>query len=149
MSQILQQYAALPVTGREGRFQVLLITSRSTGRWIIPKGHPEKKMTPSSVAALEALEEAGVSGTIEDVPLGRYQSTKRLPSGQVVPCDVTVFRLDVSQHHASWKEDTERKRLWVPLTQATRFVDDGGLGDFLEELSVLASTQHALMVQSS
>jgi 8-oxo-dGTP pyrophosphatase MutT (NUDIX family) len=46
MSQILQQYAALPVTGHEGRFQVLLITSRVTGRWIIPKGHPEKKMTP-------------------------------------------------------------------------------------------------------
>ncbi|WP_284945344.1 NUDIX hydrolase [Acidisoma cladoniae] len=136
MSQILQQYAALPVTGREGRFQVLLVTSRGTGRWIIPKGHPEKKMTPSSVAALEALEEAGVSGSIEPEPLGRYQSTKRLPSGEVVACNVTVFRLDVSEHHSNWKEDTERKRLWVPLIQAARFVDDGGLGTFLDELSL-------------
>ena len=132
MAKLLQQYGALPVTGGPGRFQVLLITSRGTGRWIIPKGHPEKKMTPFEVAALEAREEAGVSGTIGENPLGRYLSGKRLPSGKMVPCQVTVFRLDVSKHHADWKEDGQRKRLWVPLVHAAHFADDGGLAGFLE-----------------
>ena len=135
MVKLLEQYAALPLMGSGERIQVLLVTSRGTGRWIIPKGHPEKKMKPCDVAALEAFEEAGVSGTVGKLPLGQYRSTKGLPSGRVAPCEVTVFRLDVTGHHAGWKEDHERKRLWVPLVQAARFVDDGGLATFLDELA--------------
>jgi 8-oxo-dGTP pyrophosphatase MutT (NUDIX family) len=134
MVKLLQQYAALPLMGLRDRVQVLLVTSRGTGRWIIPKGHPEKKMKPCAVAALEAFEEAGVSGTISKGSLGKYRSTKGLPSGKVVPCEVTVFRLDVTEHHPGWKEDHQRKRLWIPLFQAGRLVDDGGLSAFLETL---------------
>ena len=134
MVKLLAQYAALPVMGSADGIQVLLVTSRGTGRWIIPKGHPEKKMKPHAVAAIEAFEEAGVSGTVGTAPLGHYRSTKGLASGKVVPCDVTVFRLDVTEHHLGWKEDHQRKRLWIPLLQAHRFVDDGGLATFLEGL---------------
>jgi 8-oxo-dGTP pyrophosphatase MutT (NUDIX family) len=135
MAKLLRQYAALPVNDSGGILQVLLVTSRGTGRWIIPKGHPEKGMRPSEVAKLEALEEAGVAGAIGKTPLGRYRSTKGLASGRLIPCEVTVFRLDVSEHLSTWKEDMERKRLWVPLAQAARFVDDGGLGALLDRLS--------------
>jgi 8-oxo-dGTP pyrophosphatase MutT (NUDIX family) len=135
MAKLLKQYAALPVMDSGGTLQVLLVTSRGTGRWIIPKGHPEKGMKPNAVAKLEALEEGGVTGTIGDTPLGRYRSTKRLGSGKLVPCEVIVFRLEVSEHLANWKEDQQRRRLWVPLAQATKIVEDGELGAFMERVS--------------
>jgi 8-oxo-dGTP pyrophosphatase MutT (NUDIX family) len=134
MAKLLRQYAALPVMESGGSRQVLLVTSRGTGRWIIPKGHPEKRMKPGAVARLEALEEGGVSGTIGNTPLGRYRSTKRLGSGKLVPCEVIVFRLQVTEHLASWKEDQERRRLWVPLEQAPKIVEDGELAAFIERL---------------
>ena len=134
MTKCLEQYAALPLMGSGDRIQVLLVTSRGTGRWIIPKGHPERKMKPCEVAAMEAFEEAGVSGTVAKAPLGHYRSTKQLSSGKVLPCEVEVFRLDVTDHHPDWKEDHQRKRLWIPLFQAARFVEDGGLTTFLETL---------------
>jgi 8-oxo-dGTP pyrophosphatase MutT (NUDIX family) len=134
MAKLLKQYAALPVMDGAGTVQVLLVTSRGTGRWIIPKGHPEKGMKPSAVAKLEALEEGGVTGTIDGTPLGSYRSTKGLASGKIVPCEVIVFRLQVLEHLASWKEDQERRRLWVPLEQVTRIVEDGELAAFMKRL---------------
>src|ERR1700749_4205816 len=130
MGKLLKQFAALPVMETGGALHVLLITSRVTHRWIIPKGHPEKRMKPSAVALLEAREEAGVSGIISEMPIGRYRSHKCLPSGKQVPCEVTVFRLDVSEHLAQWKEHLERKIMWVPLSQAAGLADDGGLSEF-------------------
>jgi 8-oxo-dGTP pyrophosphatase MutT (NUDIX family) len=136
MVKLLRQYAALAVMESGGTPQVLLVTSRGSGRWIIPKGHPEKGMKPRAVAKLEAFEEGGVTGVISKEPIGKYRSAKRLDSGKLVPCEVTVFRLQVSEHLASWKEDQQRRRLWVPLTQAARMVEDGGLAAFMERLSV-------------
>ena len=135
MAKLLRQYAALPLMDSGGTLQVLLVTSRGTGRWIIPKGQPEKGMKPSAVARLEALEEGGVSGTISDTPLGRYRSAKRLDSGKLVPSDVIVFRLQVSEHLSNWKEDQQRRRLWVPLVQAPKIVEEAELAAFLERLS--------------
>ncbi len=137
MPKMLQQYAALPLRLVDGNLQVLLVTSRVTKRWIIPKGHPEKKMEPSAVAALEAQEEAGVTGIIGDAPVGSYLSTKRVPSGKVVPARVSVFRLDVDEQLSTWKEKGERKRRWVSLDQAVAMVEDGGLAGFLAGLSPL------------
>ena len=135
MGKLLKQFAALPVMETGGTPHVLLVTSRVTQRWIIPKGRPEK-MRPSDVAALEAREEAGVSGIISKRPIGQYHSQKRLLSGQLVPCEVTVFRLDVSEHLVQWKEHLERKTMWAPLSQAPALVDDGGLSRFLETLKL-------------
>jgi 8-oxo-dGTP pyrophosphatase MutT (NUDIX family) len=132
MGKLLKQFAALPVMETGGTLHVLFITSRVTHRWIIPKGHPEKRMLPSAVALLEAREEAGVSGVISKMPIGRYRSHKCLPSGKQVPCEVTVFRLDVSEHLSPWKEHLERKIMWVPLSQAAALADDGGLSVFLK-----------------
>jgi 8-oxo-dGTP pyrophosphatase MutT (NUDIX family) len=134
MTKLLKQYAALPVTKIGGTLHVLLITSRVTLRWIIPKGHPEKGMRPGALALLEAREEAGVAGTISKTPIGRYHTTKCLPSGKMVPAEVTVFRLDVSEHLADWKECLERKIMWVPFSQAIHLANDGGLSKFLESL---------------
>jgi 8-oxo-dGTP pyrophosphatase MutT (NUDIX family) len=141
MGKLLKQFAALPVMETGGTPRVLLITSRVTHRWIIPKGHPEKGMQPSAVALLEAREEAGVSGVISKMPVGRYRTQKCLPSGKQVPCEVTVFRLDVSEHLAQWKEHLVRKIMWVPLSQAARLADDGGLSEFLKEFNAAAKSK--------
>ncbi|WP_158800909.1 NUDIX hydrolase [Acidisoma sp. L85] len=138
MGKLLKQFAALPVMETGGALRVLLITSRVTHRWIIPKGHPEKGMQPSAVALLEAREEAGVSGVISKMPIGCYRTQKCLPSGKQVPCEVTVFRLDVSEHIAQWKEPLERKIMWVPLSQAAALADDGGLSQFLKRFDAAA-----------
>jgi 8-oxo-dGTP pyrophosphatase MutT (NUDIX family) len=147
MAKLLKQFAALPVMETGGTLHVLLITSRAKQRWIIPKGHPEKGMQPSAVALLEAREEAGVCGIISKMPIGHYRTQKCLPSGKQVPCEVTVFRLDVSEHLAQWKEHLERKIMWVPLSQAAALADDGGLSEFLEGLDAAAKPK-ALAVTS-
>ena len=136
MPKGLKQFAALPVAMIEGHPHVLLITSRETRRWIIPKGHPEKNLDASALASLEALEEAGVSGNIQPEPIGVYRSSKRLASGKSRPCEVTVFRLDVTQHLDDWKEKCERERRWLPLAEAAELAGDGGLGAFLSQLTL-------------
>jgi antibiotic biosynthesis monooxygenase (ABM) superfamily enzyme len=81
------------------------------------------------------------------MPIGHYRTQKCLPSGKQVPCEVTVFRLDVSEHLAQWKEHLERKIMWVPLSQAAALADDGGLSEFLEGLDAAAKPK-ALAVTS-
>ena len=44
--------------------ELLLVSSRDTGRWIIPKGWPMDRETPAAAAAMEAWEEAGVRGRV-------------------------------------------------------------------------------------
>ena len=73
------QYGALPyrVTKTRG-IEYLLVTSRETGRWIIPKGWPIEGMKPAKTAAREAYEEAGVRGTVSDKAIGNYSYKKEL-----------------------------------------------------------------------
>jgi len=64
-----RQFAALPVTERDGETLVLLVTSRDTGRWVLPKGWAERGLTGSELAAKEAFEEAGVVGEVGTTPI--------------------------------------------------------------------------------
>jgi 8-oxo-dGTP pyrophosphatase MutT (NUDIX family) len=75
------QVAALPLKlGDDGVARVLLLTSRETRRWVIPKGWPMKGRKAHEAAAHEALEEAGVAGHAEKTPIGRYYYFKRRAS---------------------------------------------------------------------
>jgi 8-oxo-dGTP pyrophosphatase MutT (NUDIX family) len=76
------QYAALPFRRRnDSRTEVMLVTSRGTGRWIIPKGWPMKRKAPYAAAAREALEEAGVVGQIGKEPIGSFSHKKLFQEG--------------------------------------------------------------------
>jgi 8-oxo-dGTP pyrophosphatase MutT (NUDIX family) len=122
------QVAALPWrSGSEG-IEVLLITSRDTGRWVLPKGWPEARETLSEAAAREAVEEAGLTGKISHVEAGRYFYAKGLSSGEEVPCEVLVFPLEVRSMAEKWKEWRQRKRCWVPAREAARMVREPDLG---------------------
>lgn len=119
------QCAALPwrLDG-DGAVEVLLITSRQTRRWVIPKGWRMKGKSQAASAVREAQEEAGVKGKIRKKPIGAYSYEKRLADGAVQTLDVAVFPLEVLTEAAHWPEANERERAWVPLAEAARRVDE-------------------------
>jgi 8-oxo-dGTP pyrophosphatase MutT (NUDIX family) len=129
------QYAALPYRRkRNSRTEVLLVTSRDTGRWIIPKGWPAKGKSPHKSAAREAREEAGVVGTIKHRPLGAFSYKKRLKNGKVVVCEVQVFVMKVKRQTANWLEKGQRRIKWLPRTKAAKTVGDRLLGTIIRTL---------------
>ena len=137
MTRILIQYAALPFRTFEGELQVLLVTSRETKRWILPKGRPEKKVSPRKVAAQEAYEEAGVAGRISVKPIGDFPSIKRRRSGGLTPIRVSVYLLDVRTEFDDWPEKAQRERFWVAANKAPALIFEPGLTDFLTQFAAL------------
>jgi 8-oxo-dGTP pyrophosphatase MutT (NUDIX family) len=117
----------------DGETCVLLLTSRETGRWIIPKGWPVKRLKPWETAAREAYEEAGLLGTVGQDPVGTYLYDKRLDNGRTVVVEVTVFPMAVRQQLEDWPERGERRSRWVTPGQAAMLVEEGGLVDMLLE----------------
>src|SRR5712692_10732965 len=92
------QYGALPYRVSTGsRAEFMLVTSRETRRWIIPKGWPKKGKSPHHSAAREAFEEAGVVGAVGRRPVGSFSYEKRLKDGGVMVCEVHVFPLKVTR----------------------------------------------------
>lgn len=130
-----KQCAALPVRRHSGRTEVLLVTSRETRRWVIPKGWPINGLTNAESAAREALEEAGIEGRIGDLPVGSFHYGKRRKDGTVVPCSVEVYRLDVGTEHAEWRESHQRKRQWVEPKAAAKLVAEPELADLIRAVA--------------
>ncbi len=136
MTPPAQQIAALPVHwDKTGKLRVLMVTSRDTGRWIMPKGWLMDGKKPWQAAKIEALEEAGATGWISDQPIGTYRYKKRLDNGRKVPCEVTVYPMMVEKLKRRWKERKERKRHWFSLKKAARLVDENDLAKLLKGLA--------------
>jgi 8-oxo-dGTP pyrophosphatase MutT (NUDIX family) len=122
------QYAALPYrVGDAGGLEILLVTTRESRRWVIPKGWPMKKRPPWRAAEREALEEAGVEGVIAKTQLGGYHYLKHGPNGEVWPCEVLVYPLEVHHERASWREDDQRSRAWFNVALAMELVEEPDL----------------------
>jgi 8-oxo-dGTP pyrophosphatase MutT (NUDIX family) len=134
-TKTVQQVAALPIVPMGRRIDVLLITSRRRGRWIVPKGWPVGKRTSPDMAACEALEEAGVIGPVCPEPVGTYTYMKFMRFGYRVPCRVLVYPLLVLQHATSWREQDERVLRWCSLQEAAGLVDDKDLARILADLA--------------
>lgn len=117
------QFGALCFRYRDdGDIEVLVITSRDSGRWVIPKGWPMKGKKPHEAAATEAWEEAGVCGKAKKKSVGRYTYLKELNDGAVVPCVVELFQVEVGEVNAKFKERGQRRQAWVSLDEAARRV---------------------------
>lgn len=117
--------------GIDAPVRVLLITSRETRRWVIPKGNPATGLTDHAAAAREAEEEAGVRGSICPTPLGTYRYRKTRGNGASLMVDVDVFPLAVNRELDEWKEQGERERRWFSLPDAAGAVDESDLGDLM------------------
>ncbi|NCO22616.1 MAG: NUDIX hydrolase [Rhodobacterales bacterium] len=111
------QFGALCWRRQGSIVQVLLITTRRTKRWVIPKGWPMGGETPAAAAAIEAFEEAGVEGIGSDTCLGIFSYTKEM-EGDDLPCVVAVFPLRVTRKFKEWPEENERKRQWFSRKKA-------------------------------
>lgn len=129
------QVAALCYKKTSDGMKVLLITSRDTGRWILPKGWPiDGKDGPGS-ALQEAWEEAGVSAAdIEEEPMGLYEYVKGLDHGLSVPVETQVYMTRVRDMEDSYPEADERRRKWFTPAEAANLVDEPDLKNILGNL---------------
>ncbi len=131
-----EQIAALPVRwDKSGKLRVLMVTSRDTGRWVMPKGWEMDGKKPWHAAEIEALEEAGAVGFISEQSVGQYHYKKRLENGDKVRCRVTVYPMVVEKLKKRWKERRERKRHWFSPRKAAKLVDEKELSQILKILA--------------
>ena len=131
-----RQIAALPIKVKEdGTLQVLMVTSRGTQRWVMPKGWTMDGKKPWRAAEIEALEEAGAVGFVGTDPLGKYRYTKILDDGHGVPVRVKLYPMGGERLQKRWKERRDRKRRWFSLANAAKRVDEPELQAILERLA--------------
>jgi 8-oxo-dGTP pyrophosphatase MutT (NUDIX family) len=122
-----KQYAALPWRKVGGKIKILLVTTRTTKRWVIPKGWPMKDASPCDCAALEAFEEAGLTGKIAATPFGFYSYRKIRKAKRAIRCKVVVFQMKVTRQKTKWPEKAARQTEWFTPAEALRRVTEIGL----------------------
>ena len=131
-----EQIAALPLRIlKNGNVEVLMVTSRDTGRWVMPKGWEMDGKKPWRAAEIEALEEAGAVGYVSHEAIGSYRYPKILDDGRIMPCIVRVYPMIVEKLKRRWKEKGQRKRHWFSPKDAAKRVAE-------EDLAALLMTLH-------
>lgn len=126
------QVGALPYRVRsDGSIEILLVTTRGTGRWMVPKGWPMAGKTLAEAAAQEAYEEAGVRGSIADEEIGRFDHSKTRLMGLPLRCTVAVFPMKVERELERWPERGQRRRRWFGVEEAARMVQSARLSQIL------------------
>jgi len=144
MQDVLQQAGVIPYSVVDDDIFVLLVTSRDTGRWLIPKGYVEEGYTPAAAAAKEAYEEAGIKGVMDsDVPLGFFTYFKRLKCGTDTPASVEVFLLRVEKQCKKWPEKKERRLAWFTPDEAALLVKEPGLAQLLLRLKEITRSERS------
>jgi 8-oxo-dGTP pyrophosphatase MutT (NUDIX family) len=134
------QYAALPWRQAGRRIEILLVTSRETRRWVIPKGWPMKGRAPHEAAAIEALEEAGISGEIDPTAVGSFSYLKRLKGDDAIPSQVIVFPLEVASQLDHWKEKDQRQSRWFAYPRAAALVAEPALKRLIRDFGQARSS---------
>jgi 8-oxo-dGTP pyrophosphatase MutT (NUDIX family) len=126
-----RQVAALPYERGKDGLRVLLVTSRETGRLVLPKGWTEKALKDPDAAAAEAFEEAGVKGRVARRPIGIYEYVKIIGPGFALRCAVDVYPLEVRKLLKEWPEQGQRERLWLSPSAAAQRVAEPALAEIL------------------
>jgi 8-oxo-dGTP pyrophosphatase MutT (NUDIX family) len=141
--ETIRQVAAIPYRLDErGELQVMLVTSRETKRFIVPKGWPMKGKSGRKAATIEAEEEAGVTGTALSTPAGTYFYWKRL-SNRFVRVKVVVYLLEVREERANWRERKARQRAWLSPAEAALLIDEPELSTLVRNLTVPAQGEES------
>ncbi|MGB6867477.1 MAG: NUDIX hydrolase, partial [Candidatus Aminicenantaceae bacterium] len=129
---IYNQSGVVPFRLEKGKAQILLITSRSGKRWVIPKGIIEPDLSPIESAQKEAYEEAGVSGKICGKAVGTYTYNKWGGT-----CTVKVFLLKVEETIEDWPESYFRTREWMSVEEAVKRIDEAKLKEIINKLPII------------
>lgn len=128
------QISALPCRTSKGLLEVCLITSRGGGRWIIPKGWPETDLSHVEIAAQEAWEEAGLTGSISPNLYASYGASKQFEPGVGIPVRMDVYLLINPKQAKKFPELGQRKIKWLTVDKAAERVNESGLRDVLSKL---------------
>lgn len=131
------QYAALPYRLQGGDVQIMLITSRRTRRWIIPKGWPMAGLKPQEAAAREAAEEAGIVGQVAERPIGSYRYIKRLKGERALPVQVIVFPFRVDDQIAAFREEGQRMLRWLGYQEAASRIAEPSLQRLIRDFGAV------------
>jgi 8-oxo-dGTP pyrophosphatase MutT (NUDIX family) len=119
---------------RSGKgLRILLITSRDTGRWVIPKGWPMRHRSEPEAAAREAYEEAGLRGMVSPRPLGVYTYLKSLGAGRRATCVVRVYPLEAREMLQVFPETGQRRTKWFEPEKAARRVAEHELATMIRD----------------
>ena len=136
--EVLSQIGALCVKGKKTRTRVLMITTRDSGRWIIPKGWPIEGLQSHQVAEREAWEEAGVTGSADEKPMGYFTYLKGMGDGRRIPSVVALHRLVVESAEKRFPEKGQRLLEWLSPAAAAERVENQELKSLI--LSLLQPT---------
>lgn len=129
------QAAALPWREADEGIEIMLVTSRGSGRWVLPKGWPEGQEQLCETARREAAEEAGLDGAVSREEAGRYFYGKALPTGFSRRCEVHVYPLKVERMAKKWPEKGKRRRQWVSPRDAAALVEEVDLREVIDAFS--------------
>lgn len=135
LSSETRQVAALPWRHGADGVEIMMITSRETRRWVIPKGNRMAGKTDAEAAVIEAYEEAGVQGDVMGAPIGWFRYGKRLKSGQVQATIASVYPLEVFIQLGAWPEDAQRVRRWMSTEDAAVAVDEVELAELIRDFN--------------
>jgi 8-oxo-dGTP pyrophosphatase MutT (NUDIX family) len=131
-----RQVAALPWRlDAEGGLEFLLVTSRTSKHWLLPKGWPIPGKSGLESALQEAFEEAGIHASGPDQPIGRYAFIKVLHDETELPCTMAVYAVGDVKELAEWPEQLQRDRMWFTQAEAVSIAFDFNLSLFLASVS--------------
>lgn len=131
-----EQFATLPWRMSEaGEPEIMLVTSRISRHWLLPKGWLVRGKSAIQSAEIEAYEEAGVEGKPNARPVGVYTYNKILKTGEAIPCSVTVYALKVKRLLTEWPEAHQRDRQWFTVGAAAEAVFEPQLREMLLQIN--------------
>lgn len=139
MAGVDNQVGALAWLPGSDPFQFVIVTSRRTGRWVLPKGGIDEGMTASEAAAQEAFEEAGVIGRVAPDPIGVYRVPKIRPPF-IWSVDVALYPVEINEVLDVWIEADQRARRFVTVDEAAGLLEDEGVIDLVRSFAAAWSS---------
>ncbi len=127
---LILQSAVIPYRCTPDAVEILLVTSRKKGKWIVPKGLLITGMAPADSAVKEALEEAGVGGIVRFGLLGTVVRERRNSI-----CRTQIFAMEVTEVYNHWKEMESRARRWVTFAEAEQILGDTRMWECFQRLA--------------
>ena len=127
--------------------EILIVTTRQSRRWIVPKGWPIKRLTPSKSAAREAFEEAGVRGKIGARAIGSFTYNKTARQTDAGPnYEVKIFPLLVKRQSATWPEHGQRVVQWVDPEKAIALIREPELKSIVAKFAKRAAASASKLI---